>query len=37
MEKLPLYMFVFAMVLLGIYGLCMWMVRIEDRKQARRR
>ena len=37
MEKLPLYIGISALVLLGIYGLCMWMVRIEDRRQERRR
>lgn len=37
MEKLPLYAGVFALVLFGIYGACMWLVRIEDRKRDRPR
>lgn len=37
MEKLFLYMGVFALVTLGIYGLCIWMIKIEEKREAKRR
>jgi hypothetical protein len=35
--RLFLYMGVFALVTLGVYFACEWMVKIEERRQDRRR
>lgn len=37
MEKLFLYMGVFALVTLGIYGLCLLVIRIDEKREAKRR
>lgn len=37
MGKLFLHMGVFAVVSAVVYALCLWMVRIEERREARRR
>ena len=37
MGKLFLHIGVFALVSLFIYGLCLWMIRIEERREQRRR
>lgn len=36
MEKLFLYMGVFALVTLAIYGLCLWVIRIEEKRDEKR-
>lgn len=36
MGKLFFHMGVFALVTVAVYFVCMWLVRIEDRRHARR-
>lgn len=32
-----MYIALFGLITLGVYAACMWMVRIEERREARRR